>query len=448
MIGYKFVRRIASLLATFRRDRLGAILILSGLLMPLLIGFVGIGLDATLWYMLKRQIQTSVDAGVIAGAHTLAKGSNKGQAIKATKDDVRRNDFIDAGGSTIIVHIPPKDGAYAGNADAVEAIVTLEQRLYFTALLGAGPVKIRARAVASKAVTGESCVIGLHETMKGAVEFSGAADATIKCGITSNSSAEEALHIFGNAYLDADPIYTVGDIYVQGSATFTYDEPPITYGYPAEDPYADLTVPTDPVDCNQGNTSFGEKTNIDDDPLTVLDPGRYCGGIKITSSNVIFNAGLYIIDSGDLETAGTPTLEGTGVTFVFTATNGAGAPGNPNDIGGLKIVGGTTADLKAPISGDWQGILFYQDQNAPCCQGSVLIKNEILGGSETILQGAMYFPNQEVVYSGGSDTADSCFMLVANKVTFTGLSTISATVDNCNAAGITMAKQISVRLVE
>ena len=43
-----------------------------------LIGFMGLGIDATIWYMAKRQIQTAVDAGAIARAHTLAKGGSVG----------------------------------------------------------------------------------------------------------------------------------------------------------------------------------------------------------------------------------------------------------------------------------------------------------------------------------------------------------------------------------
>ena len=172
------------------------------------------------------------------------------------------------------------------------------------------------------------------------------------------------------------------------------------------------------------------------------------GGIKITDSTATFMPGVYILDQGDFETSGTSTLIGNDVTFIFTATDGFGNFGPAAEIGNLKIVGGTIADLNAPTSGYYQGMLFFQDQRAPCCQGAPLIQNSVLGGSETDFQGALYFPNQEIVYSGGSDLMDSCLQIVGAKVTFTGTSYINATYENCAAAGITMVAQYWVRLVE
>ena len=215
----------------------------------------------------------------------------------------------------------------------------------------------------------------------------------------------------------------------------------MTYGYPADDPYENLTVPTTPVNCDQGSGI----THITSNPGKTLLPGRYCGGIKVSNSIVTFEPGVYILDQGDFETAGTSTLIGNDVTFIFTATDGAGNFGPADEIGNLNIVGGTIATLNAPTSGYYQGMLFFQDQRAPCCQGAPLIQNSVLGGSETNFQGALYFPNQEIVYSGGSDLMDSCLQIIGDKVTFTGTSFINATYENCATAGITKIGRASCR---
>ncbi|MCH9052193.1 MAG: hypothetical protein IIA72_14115 [Proteobacteria bacterium] len=437
--------RVTHLVKTFARNKLGSVMLMSGLMMPVLIGFAGLGLDVTIWYLAKRQIQTAADAGAIAGAHTLAKGGSKGAAQQAADIDVELNDFAIDATNTSTAHIPPITGAYAGDNNAIEVYVTLSQPLYFAALFGAGPIDIRARAVAAKLASGPgSCVLGLDPTMDGTVEFSGNSIATIKCGVTSNSNSDESIFIFGNATLDADPVYAYGDITLQGNPDFYYDEPPVTYGYPADDPYENLTVPTDPVNCDQGSGI----THITSNPGKILLPGRYCGGIKITDSTATFLPGVYILDRGHFETSGTSTLIGDGVTFIFTATDGFGNFGPAAEIGNLKIVGGTIATLSAPTSGDYQGILFFQDQRAPCCQGAPLIKNSVLGGSETIFTGALYFPNQEIEYSGGSDTVETCMLLVSDKITFTGTSYLSSTPENCEAVGIDLITQYWVRLVE
>ena len=441
--------RVTSLVKAFVRNKLGSVLMMSGLMMPVLIGFVGLGVDVTLWYMAKRQIQTAADAGAISAAHTMAKGGTDTEAKAAADVDVAMNDFVAGGSNTVVTNIPPTTGAYTASSDAAETYVTLSQPLYFMALFGTGPIDIGARGVAAKLASGVgSCILGLHPTMDGAVEFSGTSDSVVKCGVTSNSNSDESIYIFGNADLDADPIYASGDITLQGSPDFTYDEPPVTYAYPADDPYENLAIPADPVDCDQGNPGWGEYTHIDDDPVAVLNPGRYCGGIKITNSVVTFNPGVYLLDRGDFETSGTSTINGTDVTFIFTSTDGAGALYDPAEIGNLKIVGGTIANLSAPTSGTYQGMLFFQDQRAPCCQGVPLITNEVLCGSEMNLEGAMYFPNQEIVYSGGGDLMDSCLQIIGAKVTFTGTSYINSTYENCLAAGVDLVQQYWVRLVE
>ncbi len=213
--------RVTHLVKTFARNKLGSVMLMSGLMMPVLIGFAGLGLDVTIWYLAKRQIQTAADAGAIAGAHTLAKGGTKGAAQQAVDIDVELNDFAIDATNTSTAHIPPITGAYVGDNNAIEVYVTLSQPLYFMAMFGTGPIDIEARAVAAKLAAGiGSCVMGLNETMDGTVEFSGTAVATIKCGVTSNSDNEESMYIFGNAYLDADPVYTVGDITMQGNPDF------------------------------------------------------------------------------------------------------------------------------------------------------------------------------------------------------------------------------------
>ena len=142
--------RVTSLVKTFARNKPGSVMLMSGLMMPVLIGFAGLGLDVTIWYLAKRQIQTAADAGAIAGAHTLAKGGSKGAAQQAVDIDVELNDFAIDATNTSTAHIPPITGAYAGDNNAIEVYVTLSQPLYFAALFGAGPIDIRARAVAAK----------------------------------------------------------------------------------------------------------------------------------------------------------------------------------------------------------------------------------------------------------------------------------------------------------
>ncbi len=56
------------------RDRSGGTLIWFALTVPVMLGMSGLGVDAALWYMDRRIMQTASDSGAIAAAHVLAQG--------------------------------------------------------------------------------------------------------------------------------------------------------------------------------------------------------------------------------------------------------------------------------------------------------------------------------------------------------------------------------------
>ena len=56
----------------FLADRRGTIAIMMGIILPVFIGFLGLGVDVTNWYLSKRKLQTAVDAGAYAGALALS----------------------------------------------------------------------------------------------------------------------------------------------------------------------------------------------------------------------------------------------------------------------------------------------------------------------------------------------------------------------------------------
>jgi hypothetical protein len=408
-----------------------------GLTLPLILGMSGLGVDATLWYMDRRVVQTVADAGAIAGAHVVAQPSATIQSTVAS--EAARNNFMAGGAKLITVNAPPLNGPNAADNGFVEVIVSRQRTLLFSRFFKSEPTMIAARSVAGVVSSGSHCVLGLDETMDAAVEFSGTADANISCGVAANSSSDRAISITGNASLTADPAQAYGDIYVAGNGELVTEHPIQSFSSRIPDPYGpdgrDLQVPVTPVACAPTGPAFSG--------TVTLDPDRYCGGLKFTNADVTFNPGVYILDAGDFEVGGTSTLNGVGVTFIFTATAAA-------DIGNLKLTGGTEATLIAPGpgSGLFAGVLFYQDQRALSFQGSNLIDNKSQGGSLTDMRGAMYFPNQEIVFTGGADTGDGCLQLVGRKVTFTGNGTIANTEQACIDQGVESMAQLRVRLTE
>jgi hypothetical protein len=62
--------------------------------------------------------------------------------------------------------------------------------------------------------------------------------------------------------------------------------------------------------------------------------------------------------------------------------------------------------------------------------------NKINGVSNQIIDGVIYFPNQDITFNGGSDIVDGCVQIIANTVTFSGNSVLENDVDVCEAVGV------------
>jgi hypothetical protein len=99
------------------------------------------------------------------------------------------------------------------------------------------------------------------------------------------------------------------------------------------------------------------------------------------------------------------TVTGSGVTFYFT--NGAT----------LSMAGTPTVNFTAPSSGQYAGILFYQDPNDTA--GPV-----ITGTPSNSYDGVLYFPKANVTFQGNSSIGDVA-IVVADALTLSGHPTVN-----------------------
>ena len=445
--------------ASLRRltvEQAGAALLFVAFAMPMMLGFAGLGLDVTMWYLDRRQNQTLADNIALAATIEL----NRDYSITdvtledLAKKEAARSGFAEDGTMrNIAVNRPPLNGPNAGDDAFVEIIVSEQSDFFFAGFALSGPITVEGRAVGSVLAGGEHCILALHNDMDDALEFSGTADANIGCGVASNSSSDQAIAIYGSATLTADPAQAYGDIHDPHNG-LTTSTPPQPLSERLEDPYAgiDASIYADPS-CSGGGVS---PINSDKE----MFPGNFCGGLKITGGATRFNPGIYVIDNGDLDisTGGNISvvnaLPGEGVTFVLTATNAS-------DIGNVKLTANGNIDLFAPglaghfpsnsahpDHGAFPGMLMVQDSRAPCCQGANLRSNQVTGSPNMTLSGAIYFPSQELVFSGGSSNNGACTLLVGSKVTFNGTAYIENDPADCAAAGVDTFAQTRIRLVE
>lgn len=110
------------MLRYFLREESGAIAVMFALMLPVIIGFIGLGVDVGLWYMERRAIQTAADAAAISAMYEKDGGGTSGEISTAASTDATRNGY-DSSSDSITVNNPPTSGAYSGDSGYVEVII-------------------------------------------------------------------------------------------------------------------------------------------------------------------------------------------------------------------------------------------------------------------------------------------------------------------------------------
>ncbi len=396
------------LLRQFRHDQAGSFVVITALSMPVLIGMVGLGTEASMWFYKHRTMQSAADSGAVSAATAYyAEGNAYKLPVHANGATASYGLINGSNGVTVTVNQPPVSGTQIKTPGAVEVIVKQPQVRLFSALWNSQSVPISARAVAV-ANGGQGCVLSLDSKARGAATVQGTAQVVLNgCSLYDDSSDASALIVGGSGKLSALSIGVVGGVSDTSGITTTQG---IATGIaPVKDPYASVSAP--PLSgCDQHN--FSAKST------TTIDPGVYCGGMSFNAgANVTLNPGIYYIDQGSLSVNGGATVTGDGVTLVFTSSNG-------KNWASATINGGATVNLTPPTSGPTAGIVAFGDRNMTA---GTAFKFE--GGATQVFSGAVYLPKAAVTFAGGANTTTGCTQLIGDTVTFTGNSNLAV---NCS----------------
>jgi hypothetical protein len=419
-----------------RRGSVAAMVAVSG---TVLIGFTGLAVDGGTWYLAARQATTAADLAALAGAAARERGQS---ASLVATDAAARNGFAQGGRNTVTVNNPPESGAFAGNPAAVEVIVTQAQSLHFARLFLAAAPTLSRRAVAAANVDDRVCALALG----GGLELGGNSTANAqRCALGSNAAAPGGIRVYGSASVRAAGLVTTGTCDgCAGGDVWTDDtratRPYIVANRPNRitDPFANLQswVPSPPA-C--GTVTF---TN----DVANISPGQaICESLSIGSKQTLNLApGIYYFNNADLTLQAKGSINGDGVTLVFT--------GEVNTVGTLKINGDATGSLRGPATSlipghpEAAGLVLYRDARATNNGNTNAV--HLNGGSTMSIFGGMYFPTSDVVVNGNSDVGYSnCLAVIGYHLSFSGSSDTQVDVSGC--AGFTPYATVrTVRLVE
>src|SRR5262249_25236365 len=330
----------------------------------------------------------AVDSAAYSAALAKWNGASSTYTSEATSVTASYG-FVDGTNNVIVtVNSPPHSGSRTTDSNAVEVIVSRPQPLQLAGVFMRNSPPLQARAVATLNPYGSACVLALDRS--NVTDVSGNGNTTLNlnsCNLYVNSPSDSALNLVGQATINAEAAFIAGHYTTSGQASLNTTAGTFTGAAPANDPYADVSIPSY-SGCNETNLSVSGQNN----PRPLPPPGGaggtmvLCGGFSVTGNGTLtLSPGTYIMDRGSLSVSGTSSISApSGVPIVLTSSTGT-------DYATASISGGADVNIVAPTSGAMAGLAIFQDRNAPS-SGT----DSFTGGTTPNLTGAIYFPKPTV----------------------------------------------------
>jgi hypothetical protein len=364
-------------------------------MVPLLAAVAG-AVDLTNALNKADQLQNSLDASALAIAGAYHLGMSVEELTELGQGYYENNMAGILGGDDLPFEFEDEltgDLSALATSEGEEDFIIVHSALTHHGVLGGLAWPLNRRSVVKIKRGPPACVLALDPAASAAVKFQGSTDVSLTgCVIASNSRADSSISRGGSALLTAACTSSVGGTYgIKSSSNVTLDcSTPMENQYPSFDPLARVKPP--PYTGCQNVPGGKEKT---------LSPGTYCG--KKLSGTIILEPGTYILRGGSVDLGGNGSIKGDGVTIFLME----GAE--------FTVNGNQRVQLKPPTSGDYAGIVIYQEK-------SNTKTISINGTSDSYVQGFIYAPGAHIFYAGNSmSTTDSkCLRIVGNTIEMTG----------------------------
>ncbi|BBE73650.1 Tad domain-containing protein [Oharaeibacter diazotrophicus] len=353
----------------------GNVILAFALCLGLVAAASGSAIDYGRAAMARTKLQAAVDGAVIAGA----KDTSTAWSASATN-------------ALLVQYAPAEAGGIASDfAKATDGTVTgTASQSVPTAFMGLFQVASITISVSSRAklvTTGSRVCVLLKSTAAQALTVNSGANVTApNCEVHVASAASPAVIFNASTTLSTKRICIAGAAVIDNGGTHPNVVKSCTT---VTDPFAG-TLPAPPsTTCqyNGGNWNGGTAS---------LTPGVYCGWYNFNGApTVSFAPGVYVIKGGGMNVNG-GTWTGSGVTFYF------------DDSSVIQFNSAVKATLKAPTTGTYAGILFYEKAGLG---QSNFVFDDSLGHD---LDGLMWLPSRNVTFNSGSQVAADKLTMVFN----------------------------------
>jgi Flp pilus assembly protein TadG len=388
-----------------RPAQAGQVMVLFALMLTVLVGFLGLAIDAGFLLAERRAVQNAADASALYGGRLLSQGKSETQA--------------EAGALAYAAQIygyassdPGVQIQAQATATQVEVEITRELPRFFLGVLYTGDWEASGRAVTRiNPETGPYAMIALGKLPDySGIEFNGNNTIEVTCSppevgcgsIGSNSnitfsgsgSSIEAT-IWGNLGAMGNIEELPTGFRVEGDVAGGQGE--------IDDPFSGVNAP---------NCDSVPVQPVPPGDVKALSPGRYTA--SITAKQVILAPGVYCFER-TVRINGNGSIAGTGVLLYFRGPDGLFVPGN------------ATIELTHTSDPAWKNIVIWL---ASCDK-----KLQLDGNSDMVITGAVYAPCSHVDLGGTADSQVVNGMVIGRTIKLHGDVTINLVTDSNYTAG-------------
>lgn len=429
------------------------------LLLPVLVGGLGLGFELTSWYLKTQAMQNAADAAAIAAASNNSADYNveaKAVAVKYGFTNGSNNVTITASNAATCPSEPNV------NPPCYSVTIASVVPLYLSQILGyEGDTTLNgspAKALSTTAIADATeikqpiCLLALDAGGQ-ALRTDGAPNSNFTgCTVMSNSAS-----VCNGSNLNA--YYGLAAGTNTGCGNIEQSNVPVV-----NDPYSSLADNIPKATCTSYPKESGRQTlptaNEWTGSLSVPSTSTltgalsgetytgamFCGDVQLTSDVTIntpnaAEGAVLVIENGQLDLNGHTlrTADGSAVTIVFSGTSGGNFTHAPTDNSAGKD---GTLNIQAPSSSSapFPGMAIYQD---PSLMTGVDVTYKG-NNPQWAISGGIYLPNADVTISGDvsqSSNGADCFAMVADTVRINGTSNIYQQTPNgagCKLAGLAM----------
>jgi Flp pilus assembly protein TadG len=428
---WPFVRAAGRFLARLRRDSRGNILVIFAVALPMVIGALGLGVEAANWHQTKQSLQNAADEAAVAAATNAS--SNYLLEARAVAAKYGYTDGV----SNVTVTASNSATCPDGTTACYSVTISKKLPLFFTKVVGfTGNATVGAANYEMITETGVAirdtsprnyCVLALATSGAAiALQTNGAPKADLSgCSIMSNTGMDCNGHDLNADYGDAHGTNS-------GCGNATESNLPTV-----PDPYAALAsnIPANPCASypqapTKKNGAALPSSNLLTGSVSYSSAKTFCGDVQLTGDVTLTGTdNVIVLRNGDLDLNGhsITTATGAAATIIFS--------GDSEPFTHIPK-GSGTINIAAPTSGTWSGVALYQD---PALTTGLDIS--AAGNSPSWnITGLAYFPHAAVEFSGAvgkSTNGKSCFVMVVDTLLINGTGSILNR-GECDQAGLTM----------